>query len=394
MKDPKLIGFLVVFTGLSLGSAFYLCSRLTGPFAGEADLGPWVLGTTLGLGLGLPSTFALLPWSGRRSVDRLQTLGYALMGYLSILLVGLVTVDLLRLGSAGLRGLGVSGAWTLPWELTTSPVHQGLVLGLLGATLVLGTLALLSARRPARIVQLEVPIPDLPEALRGLRIVQLSDIHIGPGIGRRRVQAIVDACNALQPELVALTGDLADRAAALLEPHARPLAELKAAHGVWFITGNHDYYSGVDPWCDLAHRLGMQVLINESRSVAIRGEQVQVAGVTDPAGSMFAPDHRPQLSAARGEGRGDVALRVLLAHQPSCAPAAADLGFDLQLSGHTHGGQFFPHTLLVHLAQRYVAGLYSVQAMKLFVHRGTTWWGPPMRLGSRHEIVQLELVPG
>jgi len=249
--------------------------------------------------------------------------------------------------------------------------------------------AVLNARRAARVQKLEVKLESLPPEFEGYRIVQISDVHIGPGVGRSRVASIVEQCNALEADLLALTGDLADGPADELRTASEPLAGLVAQDGVVFVTGNHDYYSRVDPWCARARELGMKVLLNEHFDLQ-RGEaRIRIGGVTDPSGGLFREGHAPELRRALGDDAPDCS--ILLAHQPKCAREAAGLGYALQISGHTHGGQYFPFNLLIFLTMPFVAGLYRIKGMQLFVHRGTTWWGPPMRLGSPHEVVQLTL---
>jgi len=240
------------------------------------------------------------------------------------------------------------------------------------------------ARRP-RVVRVTVPIADLPTDLAGFRILQLSDLHIGPTIRRPFVDAVVDRANALRPDLVAVTGDVADGLVPELREHVAPLGRLRAPHGAYFVTGNHEYYWDVRGWTRELERLGIEVLSNEHRMV-VRGEgRLLVAGVTDLSAAS------DPAAAVAGAPPSDV--RVLLAHQPRSAFAAQAAGYDLQLSGHTHGGQYFPFNLLVRLFQPFVAGLHRLESMWLYVSRGTGYWGPPLRLGAPAEITLLELVP-
>jgi predicted MPP superfamily phosphohydrolase len=239
------------------------------------------------------------------------------------------------------------------------------------------------ARRP-RVVRVAVPIANLPPDLAGLRIVQLSDLHVGPTIRRRFVTAVVQTANALYPDLVAVTGDVADGYVKELRDHVAPLADLRAPLGTFFVTGNHEYYWDPLGWILELERLGISVLSNEHRLIE-RGEgRLLLAGVTDLSA---ASDPRAAIAGAPQSH-----VRVLLAHQPRSAFAARDAGFDLQLSGHTHGGQYFPFNLLVRLFQPFVAGLHRLEAMWLYVSRGTGYWGPPLRVGAPSEITLIELV--
>jgi predicted MPP superfamily phosphohydrolase len=237
----------------------------------------------------------------------------------------------------------------------------------------------------------ELAIPGLPSELVGFRIAQVSDLHVGESIGRKRVEEVVAGVNALEPDLVAITGDLVDGRPEELAAHVAPFLNLRARHGTFFVTGNHEYYSGAEAWCRHFSGLGMRVLDNEHVLLDHDGAQVAVVGVPDPAVKMMKTGEAPSLSKALA-GVPDSAFRLLLAHQPRIAKESASLGVQLQLSGHTHGGQFFPFTLFVGLFQPYVAGLYRIRDMWLHVSRGTGHWGPPMRLASPQEISLLKLV--
>jgi len=198
--------------------------------------------------------------------------------------------------------------------------------------------------------------------------------------------------NALDPDVVAITGDLVDGSVAELRAHVAPLAQLRARHGVFFVTGNHEYYSGVYGWLGELQRLGIRVLHNEHVVLQHGGAPLVLAGVPDYGGHHFDPAHASDPAAAL-RGAPAHATRVLLAHQPRTAPAAAQAGFDLQLSGHTHGGQFLPWIFLVPLQQPYTAGLHKLDRMSIYVSRGTGYWGPPKRLAAPSEIAELILMP-
>jgi hypothetical protein len=265
---------------------------------------------------------------------------------------------------------------------------SGTALVMLGSFLsvAVGTLA---ALRGPKVRRVDVKVEDLDDKLDGLRIVQVSDLHIGPTIRAAYVRRVVRMANELAPDLVALTGDMVDGSVARLASHVAPLAGLTPAGRVFFVPGNHEYYSGADQWIAYFRSLGFRVLLNEYAATSIRGARMIVGGVTDPAaGSQNAP--RPDLAAGRDEGR---AFRLLLAHNPKLAPAGQAAGFDLQLSGHTHAGQFFPWTLAVHLVHApHVAGLSRIGRMWIYVSAGTGTWGPPVRFGSEPELTLIRLV--
>jgi uncharacterized protein len=288
---------------------------------------------------------------------------YTAMGLSSLLIVSFIATDLLRL-----------------------PATATVVLSVVSAAVFLTFVGMVLARRP-KIVRVTVPIADLPSDLAGFRILQLSDLHIGPTIRRRFVDAVVDRANALRPDLVAVTGDVADGLVPELREHVAPLGRLRAPHGAYFVTGNHEYYWDVRGWTSELERLGISVLSNEYRVVERGSGRLVLAGVTD----LSAVPRSDPAAAVAGAPPSDV--RVLLAHQPRSAFAAQAAGYDLQLSGHTHGGQYFPFNLLVRLFQPFVAGLHRLESMWLYVSRGTGYWGPPLRLGAPAEITLLELVP-
>ncbi|MEJ1960905.1 MAG: metallophosphoesterase [Gammaproteobacteria bacterium] len=252
---------------------------------------------------------------------------------------------------------------------------------------------LLNARRRARVVRVEIPVTNLPSRLHGFTIAQISDVHVGPTIKHKYVDAIVDAVNSLEADVIALTGDLVDGSVKDLADHTAPFARLSARHGAFFVTGNHEYYSGEAAWTAEFQRLGMRVLMNEHVVLKHEGEQVVLAGVADFGAHHFNPAQRSDPARAMKDAPAGAGARILLAHQPRSATAAAAAGFDLQLSGHTHGGQFWPWNLFVRLQQPFTAGLHRLNDLWVYISRGTGYWGPPKRLCAPSEITYLRLVP-
>jgi predicted MPP superfamily phosphohydrolase len=250
-----------------------------------------------------------------------------------------------------------------------------------------------SARRRARIVNVDVPIRNLPRALHGFSIAQISDVHVGSAIRKKYVDAIVDAVNGLHPDLIAVTGDVVDGSVRDLAAHTAPLARLNARHGAFFVTGNHEYYSGERAWTAEFKRLGRKVLLNEHAVLTHDGTSLVVAGVTDYSAHHFNPAQRSDPAGALAGAPVDAGAKILLAHQPRSAAAAATAGYDLQLSGHTHGGQFWPWNLFVRFQQPFTAGLHRLNRLWVYVSRGTGYWGPPNRFGAPSEITRLRLVP-
>jgi predicted MPP superfamily phosphohydrolase len=228
-----------------------------------------------------------------------------------------------------------------------------------------------------------------PRALDGFRIVQISDIHIGPLLGRSFAAHLAQRVNALAPDLVAVTGDLVDGSAPRLASEVAPFADLRARCGVFFVTGNHDHYSGATHWSEAVTRLGMRVLRNERVEIGADGASFDLVGVDDHH-AHFAGDGREDLARALA-GRDPERAAVLLAHDPTTFRRARAQGIDLQLSGHTHGGQIWPFAWFVRLATPYVAGRYRDGRAQLYVSRGTGFWGPPLRLFAPAEITEITI---
>jgi predicted MPP superfamily phosphohydrolase len=314
--------------------------------------------------------------------DRLAWTGVLLMGLFSSLFV----LTLLRDGLLLLAWL-LSLVLTLPGGLV--PVSAAAVPALAALLTLWG---LVNARRTAQVVRVDVPITDLPAALQGFSIAQISDVHVGPTVKRGYLQAIVERVNALGADMVAVTGDLVDGSVQHLAHHVAPLAALKSRHGTFFVTGNHEYYSGAPAWVDELRRLGLRVLMNEHVLLQHGEAALALAGVADYSAHHFEATHRSDPQAAIAGAPEHARVRVLLAHQPRSAAAAAQAGFHLQLSGHTHGGQFLPWNWFVRLQQPFTAGLNRWQGLWVYTSRGTGYWGPPKRLGAPSEITHLRLV--
>jgi predicted MPP superfamily phosphohydrolase len=342
-----------------------------------------------------------------------MALGAVLLGVSAVLVrIGLVAPTLRRMRwseQLAWAGLLAMGLFSSLFVLTLLRDVLLLVLHLAGAggpvltrdsaigvpllALAVTVIGFVNARRVARVVKVEVPIAGLPAALHGYSIVQISDIHVGPTIRRPYLNAIVTRVNALKPDAIAVTGDLVDGSVQRLALHVEPLSRLAAPDGSFFVTGNHEYYSGAEQWIAEVRRLGLNVLMNE-HVIRRRGDAaLMIAGITDYSAHLFHPEHKSDPQRAASGAPDGVAVRILLAHQPRSAPAAADAGFDLQLSGHTHGGQFFPWNLFVPLQQPFVAGLNRVRSLWVYTSRGTGYWGPPKRFGAPSEITLVKLVP-
>ena len=236
----------------------------------------------------------------------------------------------------------------------------------------------------------EIWLERWPAALDGFRIAQISDIHIGPILDRRFAKQLTHRVNALTPDLVAVTGDLVDGSVSKLRDEVSPFAALRGRHGVFFVTGNHDHYSGAERWIERVRELGFRVLRNERVTIEQDGAAFELAGVDDHRSGFESGQGGEDLAAALAELPAERAV-VLLAHDPSTFTKASGMSVDLQLSGHTHGGQIWPFAYFVRLAIPFVAGLYRRGSAQLYVSRGTGFWGPPMRLLAPAEITDIRL---
>ncbi|MFF5450939.1 metallophosphoesterase [Streptomyces sp. NPDC012950] len=261
------------------------------------------------------------------------------------------------------------------------------VVGGTAAAVALGTVGYgtYGVLRGPRVKRVTVPLAKIPRAAHGYRIAVVSDVHLGPILGRAHTQRIVDAVNSTQPDLIAIVGDLVDGTVEDLGPAAEPLARLRARHGSFFVTGNHEYFSGADAWVDHVRELGLRPLRNERLEIAAGFD---LAGVDDVAGES--EGQGPDFGRALGD-RDRARAAVLLAHQPIVVHDAVRHGVDLQLSGHTHGGQLWPGNLLAELANPTVAGLERYGDTQLYVSRGAGAWGPPVRVGAPSDITVVEL---
>lgn len=261
---------------------------------------------------------------------------------------------------------------------------------IVGVTGLMGTVGFIQAKKRASTFRVPIKIHNLPEKLKGLTIAQISDLHVGPTIKRDYVDTVVEQVNALKPDLIFFTGDMVDGSVEYLADDVEPLRDLRSRYGTFFVTGNHEYYSGVDYWLHKVAELGMTDLHNEHRILEINGEHLAIAGVTDLMAHQIDPAHRSDPHKATQGIPADMPT-ILLAHQPGTASALDGLNIDLMVCGHTHGGQYYPFKYAVSLAHPYVAGLYQQGNTSVYVNRGTGYWGPPLRLGVPSEITFFEL---
>lgn len=353
----------------------------------------WYLGVRLISDAQVPQPFATVAWTllwtflvslfagfigGRvlpRSIARVaQWFGFVWMGAFGLLVVATGVSDL--------------AFWVLSKTTTLDaqwPVWRAIgVLALVIPALAWGFWI---SRRPET-KRITVDIPGLDKSLDGYRIAQISDVHIGETLDRSFAQLVTDQVNALNADAVVVTGDMIDGSVNKLRDEVAPLGGMRAKHGVFYVTGNHEYYHGGSAWEAEARRLGFTVLHNEHRVVG--DGKLVIGGVTDVEGARFSEAHASDVNAAFANAPAGVP-RVLLCHQPRFATKARDSKVSLMLSGHTHGGQIFPFMFFVKLQQPVIGGFEVIDGVPTYTSNGTGYWGPPFRIGPRGEVTEITL---
>ncbi|GEJ55853.1 metallophosphoesterase [Anaeromyxobacter diazotrophicus] len=396
-RTPTFLLFFAVLFAVLGGMHYYLWARLvrdTGLPGRRALLVVFALAA-----VAVPLGMALARRLSFRATRGSLTVLFTWLGAAFLLFVALVATDLARLLWSGLRGLAAASG---PELAPTDPGRRLFVARTLagGAVLAAGAAAagaVRSATGEPRVVELAVPLERLPRALSGFTLAQISDLHVGPTIREKHVKRVVDMTNALRPDAVVITGDLVDGSVAELRAATEHLARLRARHGVYFVTGNHEYYSGARAWLAELRRYGVTPLENARLTLGDRGPggaSFDLAGVNDWSAAPGYDGRWPALEQALEDRDPERAL-VLLAHQPRGVAEAAAAGVGLQLSGHTHGGQLFPWNLVVAAVYPFYKGLYRLErdgkATQIYVSCGTGYWGPPMRLGAPAEVTKLVL---
>jgi predicted MPP superfamily phosphohydrolase len=389
-RVPRILIFLAIVLGIVGGVHLYFWVRLVRDTQLPFPYRPWASGALIVLAACLPLPFLVIRRVPLEWARLVAWPAFVWMGVMFLLFTLLVATDLVRLAAVLGSKVGVSEA--------LDPARRTLLARALGgfAGLGAGVVAAVAVRQALReltVAEVDVRLARLPAASDGTTIVQLSDMHVGATIGRAFVEDVVQRTNALQPDIVAITGDLVDGSVENLWEAVTPLAGLRARLGVFFVTGNHEYYSGVDEWVAALGRLNIRVLDNERVAIGPEGGGFDLAGVHDHGARRMPEGPRTDMAKALG-GRDPGRACVLLAHQPKAIEEAARFGVSLQLSGHTHGGQIWPFSYFVRLAQPYLAGLHRHGDTLIYVNPGTGYWGPPMRLGTRAEITRITLRSG
>ena len=315
---------------------------------------------------------------------------YSGMTIMSFTLAGALFKDLILLIARESPWHSSSGSWVV----------------LLGTAACAG-IGFWNATQNLKIKKVNVIDSSLPEAFNGMKIIQISDLHVGPTIRKKYVDHVVALANSEEPDLVCLTGDLIDGEVKDLWAEIEPLKNISAKLGKFYVLGNHEYYWDAMGWRDALEKLGFQPLLNQSAVVTVDvplsqglslgnvdaspggSQKIHILGLTDPAAAGFKLEKPNFEKALAGVPAGD--FKILLVHQPQYYKTAATLPIQLQLSGHTHGGQFFPWTFIAARVHRFNAGLHRTQNLQVYVSRGTGYWGPPIRLGAPSEITSLVL---
>lgn len=377
--------FLLRLPVVLLLAHLYVVIRLMSPLSTTSGQ-MLILGLLCAVYACIMTGFLLRRSAGQAAADIVSWVGFLSLGLFSWLFVLTILRDIALIFNWILRAMPGAASFSA----SAAQIEHSVWL-LLFSSIVLSLIGLINARRAPAIIKKDITIAGLPAALDGLTIAQITDLHVGPTIKKGFVNRVVKATNELQADVIVLTGDLIDGSVHQLRPHTQALAGLRARHGVYGVTGNHEYYAGADAWVEEFTRLGIKMLMNQHAILEIGGESLVLAGVTDFGAGHFDAAQASDPGAALHGCPDRQTVKILLAHQPRSMYAAEPAGFHLQLSGHTHGGQFWPWGYFVPLQQPFVAGLQRYKNLQIYISRGTGYWGPPMRLGSRSEISRLRL---
>ena len=312
-------------------------------------------------------------------------LGYAGLGTFSLLFFVQIFVDLILF----IKTIFVGSNNFDP--------HRRAFLGLSAKTIV-GSIAgigsiwgMYQALKEPVIKRVEIKVEGLPESLKGLHMAQITDLHVSSMITGKFVERVARKIQKLNADMLFFTGDAADGSVQSYGKHLNSLAEIKPKYGKYFVTGNHEYYSDMNGWLQLIEGLGFKILINESQNIVVNDATIMITGIPDRSGGHFSSFHKTDMEKAVG-GMNPSDLKILLAHQPGDVEHATEYGFDLQLSGHTHGGQYFPFSLLVQMVHPFLKGLHKRKNTWVYINQGTGYWGPPLRIGTEPEITDIVLV--
>lgn len=372
---------LILFSGLFFYSAHQLTRFADLPLAANVAVLVF-LALIFGTVLAMPLYF----WSMDRNNhkpwhDTFFACTHFALGYVNFLMVFIILRDLAAfilnyMPVAGMTAESIYDANAMAFMLTI-PV----------ACIIVGTLVV---RAGPQLKKVDLKFKDLPKDLEGVRILHITDLHISRSLPTNFINKLVTLSKKNPADIVVFTGDILDDIPARYVDDMNLLKAIPSTHGNYYVPGNHEYYWQGTQTIGAFRNLGFHVLLNESRSLKFGSAELQVCGIPDPAANGFQLEG-PNFEKLAGTLHPQ-AFKVLLSHQPSLADHAAPLGIQLQLSGHTHGGQFFPWNLLIGFFQKYGKGLYHVQNLQLYVNQGTGYWGPSLRLGTYCEVAEIRLV--
>lgn len=306
----------------------------------------------------------------------IQWCGYIFFGIYSVLII-------LMLMSIGLSSF--YNHFSNADAVTKILVEKYMAFGSLITTAMIAIIGFFVATKRPAVKKIKISLPHLPLEFVGTTILQMSDIHVSPTIRKDFIEMLVEISNKIAPDIVVLTGDMVDGSRAQLSDELLPFTDIVAPLGKFMVPGNHEYYWNVNHWLEFWNEIGFKTLVNEHHSIKKEGAEIIMAGVHDYSMGV---NSSPQLAV---KGAAMSAVKILLAHQPRTVYEASKAGIDLQLSGHTHSGQYFPYNVLIYLFQPYVKGLKRFEKTWIYVNQGTGYWGPPSRFGVPPEITLLEL---
>ncbi|OGS23790.1 MAG: hypothetical protein A2297_02435 [Elusimicrobia bacterium RIFOXYB2_FULL_48_7] len=359
--------FFVIAFSIYFGMHYYIYSQVSGGLGMPRTAANWLKLLLLAAGLSFIAGEAAIRQSDAFIVKSIAFFGVIWFGLIGIAVSTFIIrhISLIFFHSPGFRYYST-----------------------LAALVVIGLTAVYSyinQAQPPQIRNIEIKTAKIPEKLSGFTVVQLSDLHLGPLKSVKLLKNIVDKANSLDPDLIVISGDLIDERC---EKFDDTLKQLKARHGVFAVTGNHDYYAGLDNFLETAEAAGMRVLRNESKIIA---GVIELAGINDIQSWRFEGSTRPDVKKILAGCDSDRNFVILLSHQPQVFGDAADAGSDLQLSGHTHAGQVPPMDLIVQFYYKYPQGLFKKGNSSIYTNPGTSYWGPPLRTFSHSEIAKITL---
>ena len=338
----------------------------------------------------LPILSILLRISGNESkiLDKISLLGYTSFGFFILSCILFLTKDFFN------QLVLFFGKFFQTFEPVVDSkrdfLKQSLNIGIISIASSASLYGFKNARSGPSIIYQDIYLKGLPNNFDKFKIIQISDLHVGPTIKRPYVEGVLNQISHLNPDLIAVTGDLIDGSVKYLRKELEPMKDMIAPYGTFFVTGNHEYYSGVDQWLEETNRLGMKNLINSNEILLKNRDKISIAGVTDYRAHQIKQAHKTDPKKALKNLPKDL-IKIVLAHQPSSIFKVNEMGADLQLSGHTHGGQFWPFTYPTKWANPYLEGLHNHKGTQIYVNRGTGYWGPPLRIGVPAEITFIQL---